>query len=249
MKRGFTMMEVLVSVGVLGLMAALLLGIVSSMFAIDSDVDDLVEVHHMARVSMERMTRDLSQAFLSVNQGPEETTKTVFLGERDRVVFCYVGNIPTRAGGLETDQGVLEYRLGGRSKGRSGKKLIRRFKPTIDDDPENGGEEAVLAEGVKTLRFEYYSKEDEDWDSDWKADDPLSIHEPGFKLPPRVRIVLEFYDNRDQVHYFETQTALYMLNPLLFGKATSKKGIGHEVKKAQEKTKKQIKTMTGMGGR
>ncbi|HIN85586.1 MAG TPA: type II secretion system protein, partial [Myxococcales bacterium] len=81
MRRGFTIMEILVGIALLAFLSMLIFGIVSAMFSAERDLNELVEVHHMARVSMERMTRDLSQAYLSVNRGPEENTKTVFVGE------------------------------------------------------------------------------------------------------------------------------------------------------------------------
>ncbi len=223
MKRGFTLMEVIVAVGLLGLMSALIFGVMSSMFAISDDTDDIVEVNHMARVTLERLTRDLSHAFLSMNQGELETTKTLFVGDRDKVLFTYLGNIPVKAGGLETDQGVVEYRLSGRSKDRSGRKLIRRFKPVIDDDPEDGGEEYVVAVGVKKLRFEYWDEYDESWKSDWKVEDCLDTTEPGFTLPTRIKIELEMYDAREQVFAFATQTSVYVNNPLMFGAPTTQK--------------------------
>lgn len=234
MRRGFTLMELIVAVGVFALMGVLILGIVSGMFAVSRDTDDVVEANHMARVAIERMTRDLSQAYLSLNQGIEERTKTLFVGKRDSLLFCYMGNIPVRAGGLETDQGVIEYRLGGTSDDRQGRKLVRRFKPVLDDDPEDGGEELVIASGIKKLRFEYYDREEESWESDWQADDPLSNQEPGFILPSRVKIYMELYDQRDLVYTFETQTSIYVQKPLLFGKATSK----NEAKKTLEKALK-----------
>ncbi|HIA00551.1 MAG TPA: prepilin-type N-terminal cleavage/methylation domain-containing protein [Myxococcales bacterium] len=245
MRRGFTIMEILVGIALLAFLSMLIFGIVSAMFSAERDLNELVEVHHMARVSMERMTRDLSQAYLSVNRGPEENTKTVFVGERDRVLFAYVGNMPTMAGALETDQGVVEFRLGRTSKNRNGRDLIRRFKTRIDDDPEADGHESVLASGVKKFELAYYNQKDEEWEDEWEAVDLDSVSEHGFKLPPRVRIHLELYDAMEELHIFETQTSIHMLNPLLFGKATSKSGLLHEGKKAIDKLKKGFNPLGG----
>lgn len=222
-RRGFTLIEVLVAVGLLALMSALIFGVMSSMFAIAEDTDDLVEVNHMARVTLERLTRDLSQAFLSMNEGELETRKTLFVGDRDQVLFTYVGNIPVRAGGLETDQGVVEYKLGSRSEDRDGEDLIRRFKAVIDEDPEDDGDEYIIATGVKKLGFEYWDEFAEDWESSWRADDCLSTTEPGFRLPNRVKIQLELYDRKGDVYQYETQTTIYMNQPLLFPPATTQK--------------------------
>ena len=226
MRRGFTLIEILVAVGLLAMLAALMYGVIQSMFATSDDTDDMVETNHMARVSMERITRDLSQAYLSLNQGELERTRTVFIGERDRVVFCYVGNIPVHVNANETDQGVIEYKLGGASEDRDGSDLIRRFKPMIDDDPEDGGDELVIATGVKRLRFWYWNELDHDWEDDWRAEDPLIDEEPGFELPTRVRIQLVLFDKARQEWVFETQTTVYITRPLLFGKPTSQNAAG-----------------------
>ncbi|MFT7622708.1 MAG: general secretion pathway protein J [Myxococcota bacterium] len=220
---GFTLMEVLVAVGVMSLMSALIFGVISSMFAISDDTDDIVDTNHAARVTLERISRDLSQAFLSLNFGELETRKTLFVGERDRLIFTYVGNIPVQAGAVETDQGVVEYKLEGNSDGMSGQNLVRRFKAVIDEDPESDGQDGILANGVKELEFEYWDEFRQEWDSDWRADDCLSATEPGFRLPSRVRIKLVLFDRRDQTYEFETQTSIYMTQPLLFGKPVTQK--------------------------
>ena len=221
MHPGFTLIEMIVGVGLLGMMGVLTYSIITSMLAISSDMDDLVDTNHMARVAMERMATDLSQAFLSLNQGIEETRKTQFLGERERLTFCYVGNIPVKKGGMETDQGVVEFRLGAASEDRDGRTLVRRFNPVITDDIESGGTEQILAVGVTKLRFEYWDESNEEWDDDWMADDPLAADEPGFQLPPRVKIHLEMVDKNGVDYIFETQASLHMRRPLLFGKPVS----------------------------
>jgi len=236
-RQGFTLMEVLVATFVLALLGSLITGLTMTVMNTERDLDDLVDTHRTARVAMDRMSKDLSQAFLSLNRSIDETTTTVFIGERDRVVFAYVGNIPVHADSLETDQGVVEYKLGGQTDDRGGRLLIRRFKPIIDDKPESDGSESVLASHVKSLLFEYFNPDDQggDWESDWKAEDPTSNIEPGYKLPPRVRIYLELIDGEETTHTFVTQTSIYMQNPIMFGNATNKKALEHEIKKEAKK--------------
>ena len=216
-------MEILVAVGVLALMGSLMFGVVRTMFRVSEDLDEVVRTSHMGRVALERMSRDLSQAFLSLQQGEEEKTETVFIGERDRVVFAYLGNIAVRAGGVETDQGIVEYKLAGPSEDRPGSNLVRRFKAVIDDDAESGGKEAILAEGVKTVRFQYWDKDGEDWEDSWKAEDWLSTTPPGYRLPSRIKIRLELYDIEENIYEYETQTLVYVSEPILFGQPITQK--------------------------
>ncbi|MBT9559441.1 MAG: prepilin-type N-terminal cleavage/methylation domain-containing protein [Myxococcales bacterium] len=240
-RRAFTLFEMLVAVGLLGLLGALTFGVISSFFAIQRDTDALVEVNHMARVALNRITRDLSHAFLSLNQGIEERTKVVFIGERDRVVMAYMGNIPTQLGATETDQGVVEYHLGDTSEDREGRDLVRRFEPVIDDTPEAGGTELAIASGVQSLSFEYWDEVNFEWDDSWKADDPLSNTEPGYILPLRVKVRLELVDTTETEYVFETQTPVYITKPLLFGlplSATAQQWkAGSQLDKATEQMK------------
>ena len=231
-RRGFTLIEMLVGVALLGVLSALTYGVLASFFAIQRDTDDLVDANHMARVVLNRLTRDLSQAFLTLNQGIEERTKTVFIGERDRVLFAFIGNIPTELGATETDQGVVEYHLGDTSDDREGRNLIRRFERVIDDTPEDGGDEVVIASGVKDFKLEYWDDTDQEWDSEWKADDPLVTTEPGYKLPVRVKIHLELVDPHEEEYVFETQTPIYMTRALLFGPPIS--ATAQQYKAAQQ---------------
>jgi len=242
---GFTLIEMIVGVGLLGMMGVLTYSIITSMFAISNDMDDLVDTNHMARVAMERISTDLSQAFLSLNQGIEETRKTQFLGEREKVTFCYVGNIPVKKGGLETDQGVVEFRLGTASDDREGRTLVRRFNPLITDDIESGGTEQVLATGVTKLQFEYWDESNEEWDDDWMADDPLAADEPGFQLPPRVKIHLEMVDKKGMEYVFETQTSLHMRRPLLFGNPISASAQQWYQLDKQRRVQDAVKAQTG----
>ena len=47
MRRGFTIMEILVGIALLAFLAMLIFGIVSAMFSAVRDLNELVEVHHM----------------------------------------------------------------------------------------------------------------------------------------------------------------------------------------------------------
>jgi len=223
--RGMTLIEILVAVALLSMMGALAFGVLRTMFAISDDADEIIYVNHTARISMERMTRDLSHAYLSLHQNEEESTKTVFEGERDKVTFAFLGNVPVRAGRLETDEGIVEYKLEGNSEGRSGSNLIRRFKPVIDDRPDDGGDEFILGEGVKTLTFEYFDGFEHTWRDSWDADDWLTTTPPGYRLPHRIKIHLELYDRDDHVYVFETQTTVYITEPLLFGQPKTPKQL------------------------
>jgi hypothetical protein len=141
------------------------------------------------------------------------------------VTFTYLGHFRWFAEDPESDQGVVSYYV-------KNKQLIRREKTIIDDRPEKGGVEDILAYGVKELEFQYWDPEQEDWVDDWKAEmedtEPVFLdkteekaNELGkklagfdeldkFQLPPRIRITLVLVDDEGREYPFESQTLLPM---------------------------------------
>ena len=57
----------------------------------------------------------------------------------------------SKKGGLETDQGVVEFRLGSASDDRDGRTLVLAFNRDYTDDIESGGTEQILATGVASF--------------------------------------------------------------------------------------------------
>jgi type II secretion system protein J len=231
-RSGFTLMEVLVAVGILSMISAMVYGSVSVTLRSQRLVMKTQEVYHSGRVALTRMARDLSCAFLSKHVGVmERVTETIFKGSDDEVVFtylCHTRVFPTRP---ESDQGVVSYFL--KSGGGKGKSLIRREKAWIDDRPEKEGDEMILAEGVKSLEIEYWDKEGEDWTDTWKAElddlEPIiqdaearktqkvmkkvltgEEEDEDFRLPPRIRITLVLLDEWGEDYTFETQVEIRM---------------------------------------
>lgn len=223
-QRGFTMLELVVSIGILTMVTGLVYGSLSVTLSSQKVVMTTQERYHAGRVAMTKMTRDLTNAFISKHISiMEKNRETLFVGKDDKVLFTYLGHFRWNSETPESDQGVVEYYVKSTSEG---KVLVRREKTIIDDNAEKGGKEDVLAVGVKKLEFEYYDKEAEDWTDDWSAElddtDPIFLdksaekaHELGkklmgtdqldeFILPPRVRIKLILVDEDGEEYPFES---------------------------------------------
>jgi general secretion pathway protein J len=223
-RRGFTMLELMVSVGILAMVSSLVYGALSATLSSQYVVMSTQERYHAGRVAMTKMTRDLTNAFISKHVSVmEKNRETLFIGKDNKVMFTYLGHYRWDTESPESDQGVVEYYLKSSSEG---KKLIRREKIIIDDSPDKGGTEEVLATGVKELEIEYYDKEAEDWVDDWKAElddtEPIFLdksaekaHELGkkltgmdeleeFMLPTRVRVRLILVDEEGDEYPFES---------------------------------------------
>ena len=172
---GFTLMELLVAVGLLAMMGLILGTSINAVMGSIGDNREMQDRYHAARVALGRMQREIAMSYLSKHQGEDRTTKTVFLGKSDRLTFTYMGHRSIQRGAAESDQGVLEYYLERQAGGLPA--LIRREKVIIDDVPEKEGRRQVLAEGVRKLRFEYWNLDKESWESDWKVEIDNALEE------------------------------------------------------------------------
>ena len=114
-------------------------------------------------------------------------------------------------------------------------------------DADSGGAEFVIATGVKKLQFEYWDEVSEDWDDQWEARDVLAVDEPGFSLPPRVRIRLEMYDRRRLEYIYETQATIYVRNQIKFGKLTNLKA--QQAENAKNLKSRETEWQTDLEGR
>ncbi len=171
-QRGMTLIEVMVALAVWGILGMLVGGIMFSTIATQESVLDLQARYHGGRVALDRIRKELTMAFVSLHQGEDKRTRTVFIGESDRVLFTTAAHEPLTRNARQSDQLEVEYRVD-TVRSREGdrvKALIRRVKFHIDDRPGSGGREEVLVEGVKELELEYFDKFREDWTDDWDVE-------------------------------------------------------------------------------
>ncbi len=229
-QRGFTLLEVMVSLAILGMTTAILYGAMSVTMRSQREVQMGQERFHAGRVAVSKIGRDLTCAFLSrhVNQ-MDFNRETLFVGEEDSVTFTYLGHFRWLATETpESDQGVVNYFLRSRDGVRE---LVRREKIIIDDSPDKGGVEDVLATNVKKLEFQYWDKEAEDWTDEWRAElnkedivtdnvdlekakrtmgklSGLETVEDTFVLPTRVKVSLVLVDTEDREYPFNTEVEI-----------------------------------------
>lgn len=228
-RRGFTLIEIMVAVGLLAMLSSILLGAFRYLTIAKEQSEMLQERHHTAWVALNRMSRELSVAYISRHvNAQEERSKTLFDGSGKSVTFVTLAHSRRLRGVQESDQSVVEYYL--KNMGRSGKALLRRQKMIVDNDPESGGNIEILAENVKTIKFQYWDREDQSWESTWEVSSDDFEAGPGgqqvdeieteddktLQLPWRVRIHLELNGPDNKTLAFETQAQIYMREPLDF---------------------------------
>jgi len=240
---GFTLLEVLVAVGLLGIVSLLMYESIVLTFKTRDQIARIEELNHSARVALRKIVTDVSMAYLSNHVNRDEpASTTLFVGSEDTLLFSYLGHERRRRGARESDQGAVEYRLGRDDEGRT---IERREKSIPDTEPERGGTKETLVSGVKEFRLQYWDDKQEEWKNEWRAEMEEAVKEgkagetgkysqvltpvgsamykasqerelEAFRLPERVYVRLVLVD-RDGLEYaFETQARIHMRAPLNF---------------------------------
>ena len=193
-QRGFTLVEVMIALGLLLAVSAAMWRSMTLTFDTKSRVTSINERYHEGRMTLVRISRELRMALLikSVPESMREEKPAVltrFKGDDDELHFATTAHIPLYADAPESDQTEISYTLNQppRKNDYRGKTLYRREASRIDDRPEKGGAVWPVVDGVKELKFEYFDDKGdfggESWRSDWDSDDDEL-------LPQRVRITL-----------------------------------------------------------
>ncbi|MBI4822506.1 MAG: prepilin-type N-terminal cleavage/methylation domain-containing protein [Deltaproteobacteria bacterium] len=216
-EAGLTLIEIVLAVSILAIMGAMTYGSIARGFDAYETVTEIDARYHNVRVGLERMTREISMAFLTAptrNAGREEMWKTLFRGEPGtpfaKLDFTSLAHDVLYADAKESDQCEIGYF--GASDPDDPKKinLMRREDPRIDREPDEGGRAYVLAENVKDLKFRFYDPRTLEWTDEWDTED---VDYAG-RLPTIVEIKLVVEDEDGQELPFVTKTRINLPNAL-----------------------------------
>ncbi|MHB1844070.1 MAG: PulJ/GspJ family protein, partial [Deltaproteobacteria bacterium] len=118
MRRGFTLLEALIALAIMALMGALIWGSFGPSWRLKEAVEAQAERDMGIRLSLTRMAREISMAFLSndYDKARYREMLTRFDGEHgagdhDRLLFTSVSHERLVENALESDQSVIAYRL------------------------------------------------------------------------------------------------------------------------------------------
>ncbi len=216
-QRGFTLMEIALAVGIVAVMGSITWGSLSQSFDAYETVKDIDQRYHNVRVAMNRMSREISMAFITQpgrDFGQEQMWKTIFIGKSgsdfSELQFTSFAHEVMREDAKESDQCEIGYTVERDEEDREKRNLVRRVDPRIDREPEKGGPVAVLAEGIKKLKFRYFDPKDDDWTDEWSTERPETLN----RLPTIVEITLVVEDENGKDLSFVTKTRINMPNPL-----------------------------------
>jgi len=166
-----TLIEILVASMLAVMLGTITYGVVTTTTSTQSAALFLQNRLNAARVGIDRLRRELTMSFVSLHQGDDKHTKTLFVGERSKLTFDTGSHEPLTKNSRTSDQLEVEYRLERVARAEDPNEytqaLVRRVKYHIDDEPGEGGVDEVVVEDVKDFHLEYYDKYREDWTDDW----------------------------------------------------------------------------------
>jgi len=218
--RGFTLLEVLIAVAVLGLIGGLTWKSFDGAYTVKARVEQAEERDQMVRGALTRLAREVSMTFLSEHYDRKRFRErpTLFRlrdGRREAdLLFTSFAHERLHVDAKESDQALFEYSVGPDPKDGSKRDLFRRVKPLLDEDSERGGDKAVLAEGVVAFSVEAWEPKDREWRAEWNSNG--ADRTGGVLVPPRVRLILTVRDEEGKEKTYTTQAKVFLTQPLDF---------------------------------
>lgn len=222
--RGFTLLEVMVSVGILALIMTLVWSTSSTSMRGKKRADERAEIYHKGAVALRKISDDISMAFLAKKaeapqtggQAPAETAepgakptlKTFFIGkdksDKDSLSFTTFSHMRLFKNAKESDQAKVSYEIQESKEDGKGLELIRSEEPSIDQTTDITANSLTLAGGVSEFNIEYYDTRTSEWRKEWNTE----AADWAGKLPFAVRVKLSFNDPYDEKKKVEFTTAV-----------------------------------------
>lgn len=225
MKRtetGFVLVQVLIAMALLAILSSLGWMTIQRINRAKQQVEQRLTWEHMGRITLERMARDLSMAYLSTNQlssQAAERPRTFFQGlhqaNYDDLRFTYFGHIRLPDTVAEADTAAVAYVVQFDEDDRNRMNLVRyetsriqALDPRALEQTATPGE--VVCTQIKQLEIWYYDPNKTQWVQTWSTQ---GIDGYPRRLPSRIRIKLTVQTG-DTSTYFVTEVQPGLFQPL-----------------------------------
>jgi type II secretion system protein J len=204
--RGFTLLEVLVSVAILAIiMAAVYSAYTTNVEAIQMAREN-GQVQQTARIVLDRMTKDLQSA-ISELRGPSDKIRLGLIGKTeeregkrlDRIDFTTLAHLVLDDQGPSTDLCEVGYRVVEDSEQKDVLVLMRRDEGSPDEDFTEGGNVQEMARNVVEFKITYEDAQGEELDR-WNVEDSGGSS----PLPTLIKVRLVLKDGLAREHVFTT---------------------------------------------
>ena len=223
-QAGFTLIEIMLSMAILASMLSLVWGAFSIGARGKRRAEEIAGHYYQIRLSLNRMVREISMAYLSKNdQVAPIWPRTFFINERnskgDRLMFSYLGHMRLNENAKESDQAIITYYVAPDPDNRSQNNLMRRESRRLGvERPLEDGPAYVLLEDIDEIHFEFFDEQANEWREIWNT---RAVDGQPDRLPTKVRISLTMRNERDKLVTYVTSTRLHLRDPLWFSVPSS----------------------------
>jgi len=211
-------MEVMIAIAVLAMIGGLTWKSFDGAWDLKQRVEHAEERDQTVRGALDRIAREVSMTFLSEHYDRKRFRQrpTLFRlkdgrGDANLLVTSFAHQ-RLHVDAKESDQAVFEYKLERDDNGVQS--LFRRVKPHIDEEPERGGEKAVLADDVIKFTVQAWDPKEREWRDEWDSNSPQRNGQ--VLIPPRVKIALTIKDEQGKEKTWVTQARIVLGQPLDF---------------------------------
>jgi len=203
-QKGFTLLEILVSVAITAIVLVLVYGSFSSSFTVSERISDEREFFRSARLTMSKVSSEIEAAYWR-----EEMGETLFNGShsvidgysRDSLIFTSLSHYRFQSDSRESDLNRLAFRLEEDIE-EDTVFFIHEEEFNLYSLTPKTVASYRLGEGFKGLQFRYY--DGKEWQDHWDAS-----HQKALPKAVEIEIILEDIKGRDRM--FTTKTTIGMV--------------------------------------
>lgn len=189
-RRGFTLLEVVVALGVMAVIGLLSFQAMSGSLRARDFMEEEEAFARSAANAMDRIARHLELAYMTTNTTAVNTYRTVFVAkdgdEQDELWFASLGHQRRFRDSRESDQAEVTFWTEDDPEVEGAYVLLMREGQRIDERPDEDGPVLPLAHGVKRFDLRFLDAKTGEWTEEW---DSTGADQPN-RLPRAVQVVL-----------------------------------------------------------
>lgn len=221
-RRGMTLLEVLVSLGIMAMISLLIYGAFDSISRGRRGEALRADRARQGRDAVDRIARELQSAYLSLHQPLSpvlHTRVTAFIASHssqyDRVDFASFAHRRIERDSKESDQAEIGYFVVPDPDHDDKMDLVRREQVPIDLEPKRGGVVNILAEDVESFELKYLDPLTGQWLDNW---DSTQVAQQLNRLPVEVRVSLTLKSVKNTPEFkYTTKVVIPITQPIKFG--------------------------------
>lgn len=213
--KGFTLLEVLLAVTVLGVVVAMLSLSLGGTLRVVAATEQQEAAHHQAHTALRRLTADLASAVqageiaFTGQAGVDGAEGDAEAGELLR--FVSLAHLVFNPAPQRSNEAMIAYRVVPDADDRRRLKLLRAdtvVLPGIDAEAAQDDEiPFLLADNLRAVRLAYLDREGREYDG-WGSEQEAADQAEPRPLPAAVRCTLEFWLDADSETFQAFTTAV-----------------------------------------